>query len=774
MSLKRVEYQERAVENLIIKTEKLFKMGQPSPILVFKAPTGSGKTLMIAKYIQNLCTRYRDDICFVWLSLGKGDLHLQSRKKLENVFQGFPRVSLLSEDFFGSRAIINRNEVVVVNWESINEKDEKGNYTNILMRDSEKINFRQVLANTREIGRKIILIIDESHYGATTERAYEIRNEINPFLTLEMSATPKIVITAEDVVDGRGDFESVKIKDVIKEGMIKEQIIINEGLDIINESTFDRRLLEAAYRKRLELKRLYESENSVINPLVIIQLPNSKEGEIKKRIVLDFLKEKGVSDDNIAIWLDDTHINLDNISDNNNQVGFLLFKQAIDTGWDCPRAQILLRFREIKSFVFEKQTLGRILRMPEQKHYKNSKLNRAYVYTDYEGNVLKIIDRYFDFPEDNIRNKPVYKKNEFKPVTLRKEYIYRKKKNIDSKLAKELFFKWADENELQNGKLDENHKILIKKGFDFDTAKLTEKILSELDIDTEYLENKAPEIKGKTLDLEIDEERTELYFRRILRKKSKLLGNKCEVMFQILRECIYEFFFNYILGLTDPDEFIVRAQKLFLLNYDFCGNTFFNKLIDDIINIYKNINEYDLYEKIIYTQKYYVIPDVININTEVYELVNIDKYYYSECYLQNNRSNPEKAFEEFIKKKLDKIEYWLKNGDRGSEYFSLVYEIKDEEKDEVEKQEFYPDFIIKFIDGRIGIFEVKDDNDNERDTKAKAEKLYNYIQEENQKGMNLFGGIVTNVGTDAVYIKLNNKEKYSTNYSDWIDLETLI
>jgi len=40
--------------------------------------------------------------------------------------------------------------------------------------------------------------------------------------------------------------------------------------------------------------------------------------------------------------------------------------------------------------------------------------------------------------------------------------------------------------------------------------------------------------------------------------------------------------------------------------------------------------------------------------------------------------------------------------------------------------------------------------------------------------MNLFGGIVTNVGTDAVYIKLNNKEKYSTNYSDWIDLETLI
>ncbi|MBK8698450.1 MAG: hypothetical protein IPN29_02455 [Saprospiraceae bacterium] len=49
-----------------------------------------------------------------------------------------------------------------------------------------------------------------------------------------------------------------------------------------------------------------------------------------------------------------------------SDVEFLLFKQAIDTGWDCPRAHILVKLRDIQSYTFEVQTVGRILRMPEQ------------------------------------------------------------------------------------------------------------------------------------------------------------------------------------------------------------------------------------------------------------------------------------------------------------------------------------------------------------------------------------------------------------------------
>lgn len=47
------------------------------------------------------------------------------------------------------------------------------------------------------------------------------------------------------------------------------------------------------------------------------------------------------------------------------------------------KAQILLKFRELEeSEIFNIQVLDRILRMPEQKHYENEKLNKAYVYTN--------------------------------------------------------------------------------------------------------------------------------------------------------------------------------------------------------------------------------------------------------------------------------------------------------------------------------------------------------------------------------------------------------
>jgi type III restriction enzyme len=60
----------------------------------------------------------------------------------------------------------------------------------------------------------------------------------------------------------------------------------------------------------------------------------------------------------LAVYLsEDKTDNLDNIAKQNSFVEVLIFKQAIATGWDCPRAQILVMFREIKSITFEIQTV---------------------------------------------------------------------------------------------------------------------------------------------------------------------------------------------------------------------------------------------------------------------------------------------------------------------------------------------------------------------------------------------------------------------------------
>lgn len=87
----------------------------------------------------------------------------------------------------------------------------------------------------------------------------------------------------------------------------------------------------------------------------------------------------------LAVWLSDdkTEDVLEDIQAFDSPVDVLIFKQAIATGWDCPRASILLMFREIKSITFEIQTVGRIMRMPELRHYSHEILNRGYVYTNF-------------------------------------------------------------------------------------------------------------------------------------------------------------------------------------------------------------------------------------------------------------------------------------------------------------------------------------------------------------------------------------------------------
>ncbi len=391
-------YQQNAIDQLMQFTEMFLKTPKNETI-IFQSPTGSGKTITIARYIHELTKETKEDLCFLWISIGKGELQVQSHKSVKKEIGDTIECSLLENEFFGSRDIINQNEIVFVNWEKIRKKDKKTKeFNNTLMKDWEQNNFPTILKNTRE-NRKIILIIDESHSSATTKRAKEIRDEIiAPNLTIEMSATP--VFNSENI-NARVYVEPT---DVINEGMIKKEIIINDKIaEAIekeeNEKSSESLVLESAYYKEEELKKRYQKlynegeTKNLITPLTLIQIPNSNYGEEKRAAVEKFLKNKGITTENgkLAIWLNDDKINnsYEELNTNDSKVEYLIFKMAIDTGWDCPRAQILLKFREVNSIVFEIQTVGRILRMPEAKHYTDEALNRSYVYSNIQSIAIK-------------------------------------------------------------------------------------------------------------------------------------------------------------------------------------------------------------------------------------------------------------------------------------------------------------------------------------------------------------------------------------------------
>jgi len=443
-------YQENAIDELLTKAKRLLSYSG-SKKLVFKSPTGSGKTIMMAEFLKQLVDdrEIRQSLGFIWTA--PRQLHIQSREKLENYFET-SRVLKCSyfEDLDDRK--INENEILFFNWESINRAD------NIYIRDNEQeFNLSKVLERAKEEGRELILVIDEAHHHATSDISQGLIQMIGPKLTIEVTATPATVTDEDEKV-------FVQLDDVKKEGMIKKAVILNDDFDnFIREGKIktqklsggsEELVIDVALKKRQELVREFKKEGVDVNPLVLIQLPDRKtslEDRIRERVE-SILKNKykiSTEKDNnkLAIWLSGEHINKENVEKQDSEVEVLIFKQAIALGWDCPRAQILVLFRQWHSPIFSIQTVGRIMRMPEpdRGHYESEFLNYGYIYTN-----LANIEIQEDIARDYITIYTSKIQKDYKDINLLSCYPkrYREKTRL-SPLFIEIFLKQAREYDLK-------------------------------------------------------------------------------------------------------------------------------------------------------------------------------------------------------------------------------------------------------------------------------------------------------------------------------------
>ena len=241
-------YQEKAIVRLKQETNDLLDT-EGNKICIFKAPTGSGKTLMMAEFLKRLIDSRIDGkkFSFIWIAVNK--LHDQSRNSLKKYYDplGIGLKCSYFEDLDNRK--IGENEILFLNWASINKKG------NLYVRANERDNnLSNIVARTKEEGRTIILIIDESHRNAETDKSRELIEDIGPKITIEVSATPQL----------KGVFRGVEVelKDVKDEGMIKKEITINPGFEDFRldkklaDKTADEIVVEAGLKKRTQLAML--------------------------------------------------------------------------------------------------------------------------------------------------------------------------------------------------------------------------------------------------------------------------------------------------------------------------------------------------------------------------------------------------------------------------------------------------------------------------------------------------------------------------------------
>lgn len=669
--------------------------------IILKSCTGSGKTIILTHFIDTYVRSFGDTV-FIWLTPGKGNLEEQSKEKMDRYIYGASTKLLCDVMTSGFSA----GDACFINWEKLTKKG------NTALRDSEKTNFIEYIEKALNAGINFKVIVDESHQNDTI-KADEIIEYFKTDKIIRCSATPKSYKNAFMV--------EVPEEDVIAEGLIKKLLIINENFEqnitVDDQITY---LIDKALDKQRELHSAFLRLKAKMNPLIIVQLPNKSDSLLES--VENYFNGKGISYENnqLAVWLSEKKQNLEEIEQPNATPIAVIIKQAIATGWDCPRAHILVKLRDNMSETFEIQTIGRIRRMPEAKHYESDLLDSCYLYT-LDGDFTESVKQ--SLGKGALDAKKLFLKPEYRAFTLITEYKTDVPFPRDAALTLRVFSAHFKNKYNLSGRLSENKTKLQAYGFDFkqdivdytksgSISKLEKEKIDELNAIAIHEELNTSKhgrayhhcVSEIGLKVTLDYSRINTVIRKLflkdLRSDYKILGLE-------IRE-LYSFVIN------NKDRLITEikdAMSSTMLQQSFKMNNVTEKPLGFPLEL---LFTYDGTAK---------VQNELSKNVYKGYLVSAEK-----------RSASEKLFEKYCESS-NKIDWFYKNGDKGAEYFSIVYE------DNLGKQKsFYPDYIIS-VQKEIWIVETKggftksgDSEDIDKYTGKKFEVLKRYLTKYGLKG----------------------------------------
>ncbi len=348
-----VELQKSAVAKLIsvVKNER-------KDSYTFRAPTGSGKTYMMADFMNQMLET-NSSVVFLVSSLSKSDLAKQNYDKFceyrdKNYFKNL-NPYLINSEIAGEERLHIPSDFNVY----------------LLPRDLYKENSRLMqgpmfafLTEMRMIQNKIIIWIkDECHIATSNLDAIAPKYFET---TINFSATPRL---------SRGQHPDVEITDEQAERCkLIKSVVWGEDTEGIKDAVKKFKEIKSAYRDILN-----------VNPCLIIQISNKNKAdeeinneimpvlndnpELKWMLIVNDAKECNTNDVfkakklPVDKWKDYAKGNLSTID-------VIVFKLVISEGWDIPRACMLYQARNSRSKVLDEQVIGRIRRNPRLLDYE--------------------------------------------------------------------------------------------------------------------------------------------------------------------------------------------------------------------------------------------------------------------------------------------------------------------------------------------------------------------------------------------------------------------
>ena len=353
---------QEAKELQLKAVEALVKVAEVKDRITFKAPTGSGKTFMMALFMERIL-EHNKDVIFIVSSLSKAKLAKQNYEKFKSYYDsGLLRLldpyliqSYDKGKVEGALFIPDTHNVYVLPQLLYKQK-------NSILKEQQVL--LKLLIALKSANKKIYLIKDECHIA--TNNLDKLNDYF--FKIINISATPKI---------SNVDVEISEI-DAITSHLIKkvEYKDNNYTADDLYDGGPLYSSLESSLDKLLELRKQYQKFN--IKPCMIIQISNEKLAESQLAIIKRLLSTAKFKDlkcispaDNPSLC--DTNDQLIKSSPdkwekyavrNDSLIDIIIFKMKITEGWDIPRACMLFQIRDSQSDQLDEQVIGRIRRNP--------------------------------------------------------------------------------------------------------------------------------------------------------------------------------------------------------------------------------------------------------------------------------------------------------------------------------------------------------------------------------------------------------------------------
>jgi hypothetical protein len=330
---------------------------------LLRAPTGSGKTLMMGRVLEKLCQQ--ENILWLWF-VPFVNLVQQTEDAISANCQSLKPYLMASERQYDHK----NGDILIANAQQVASKSQQRKIFN--PSDEFTPAIYALIDRARANGLRIGVVIDEAHIGVSSETEFgKFCKQIAPDKLILATATPKDQKLNQFL--GYGEFTTfesfIVSRDQAVEARLNKRYVVayvyRVGELWKNLADIRKSVLKQAWQRHLYIKKLLSEQNIATVPLLLVQVENGKDTttEAFKYLVEQCNVPPGVIGEHSADNPDP--VLMASIA-NNLHKEILIFKESAGTGFDAPRAFTLASMKTVIDSDFATQFVGRIMRVDRQ------------------------------------------------------------------------------------------------------------------------------------------------------------------------------------------------------------------------------------------------------------------------------------------------------------------------------------------------------------------------------------------------------------------------